>query len=223
MGYRADAARIFVTVSDEPNQWPNGAFTAASAGQILIDRQVTFIGIDASTGGAGNGIADLTALAQQSNSIGSDGLPLLRSGDGATIIGEVTEAIREVINEVPIDVTIEAAEVSGDAGDALRFLDFVEANLSGDDLDGNGTIDCESDGITATDGPDLDALADQFPGLKPGRRICWDVHPISNTIEPAGDEVKLYELSLVVRGNGAVLDQRSVFFLIPPKPPQIIN
>jgi hypothetical protein len=35
--------------------------------------------------------------------------------------------------------------------------------------------------------------------------------------------VKLYRLRLVVRGDGAILDERNVFFLIPPQPPTIIN
>jgi hypothetical protein len=223
VGYRPDAARLFVIISDEPNQWTNPAFTAATAAQALLNSQVTVIGIDAAAGGAGNGAADLTAVASLSESVDSTGQPLLRAGDGATIIREVTAAIGEVINNVPITVTIEPLEVDGDAGDALRFLDHLEANLSGDDLNSDGVIDCESQGITAADGPDLDAFLDTFPALKPGRRICWDVHPVTNTVEPAGDQVKLYRLQLVVRGNGAILDQRSVFFLIPPKPPQIIN
>jgi hypothetical protein len=186
VGYRADAARLFVVITDEPNQWPNASFTAAATAQALSSHQVTFIGIDAAAGGPGNGVADLTAIAALSNSIDSAGRPLLRAGDGVTIINEVTTAINEVINGVPIDVTIDALEVEGDAGDALRFLSYLEANLSGADLNGDGTIDCERDGVTAIDGPDPDTRPDTFPDLKPGRRICWDVHPITNTIEPQG-------------------------------------
>ena len=222
VGYRQDSARIFVMITDEDNEWTNASFTATTAGDALTAAGVSFIGIDAADGGPGNGVINLTELATASSSIDSNGQPFIRAGDGPTIIDSATDAISELVNDVPIEVTIEAIEVEGDDGDALRFLDYFETNTTTPDPDGDGITNCEVLNLTTADGADADAYHDIFEALKPGRRICWTVYPKQNDVEEQGADVKLFELQLIVRGNGAILDQRTVYFLIPPRPPEII-
>ncbi len=218
MGYRADSQRILMLITDEDNEWTNAGFTAESAATELRGAGARFIGIDAANGGAGNGIDDLNALATESLSFGSDGQPLVRSGDGADVVAAATEAIIELVTAVPTRVTIDADEV--DAG-ALDFLDFLEVNVSGTDIDGDGMVDCEVFDAGELEDTDADSRNDTFSSVAPGRRVCWDVHPKMNTtVAPARDPL-LFQAVLTVRGNGAVLDTRDVFFLIPPKPPEI--
>ena len=218
MGYRDDSQRILLLISDEDNEWVEPAFTSTGAPTALNGFGVNFVGIDAANGGPGNGFADLTAIAAASGSLDGMGQPLVRSGDGADVVTAVTDAITELVTAVPTRVTIEASEV--DTG-ALTFLDFLEVNVSGADLDGDSVIDCEMFDASETEDTDADSRDDAFSAVRPGRRLCWNVHPRRNeTLEPT-DEPVLLKATLTVRGDGAVLDSRDVFFLIPPKPPEI--
>ena len=190
-----------------------------AAASALTEFGVNFVGIDAANGGTGNGFSDLTSVATAAGSLDGMGQPLVRSGDGADVVTAVTEAITELVTAVPTRVTIEASEV--DVG-ALAFLDFLEVNVSGADLDGDSVIDCEVFAASETEDTDSDSRDDAFSAVRPGRRLCWNVHPRRNeTLEPT-DEPVLLKATLTVRGNGAVLDSRDVFFLVPPKPPAIV-
>lgn len=251
-GFRADAARILVTITDEPNQDTDNRFTSAATGAALINNDISFVGVDAAQGafvactntctypndgdcddGGPNSdysvcsfgtdcgdcgtrtpaqrpplSADLTAIATASNSVDSSGQPFVRLGDAALAVDSVKDAINEIISNVPIRVTIEAAEVAGDDGDALPFLDYLEVNIS-------GSAECEA--INPTEDTNSDGHNDAFPNVRPGRRVCWDVYPVLNNFVQPADEPQVFQLQLTVRGDGAILDQRTVYFLVPPK------
>ena len=108
---------------------------------------------------------------------------------------------------MPLRVTIEASEVDGDDGDALRFIDHLAVNTSGgscsarmplEDLDGDGRDDT-------------------FGAVSPGSSVCWDVVPVLNSIQEPATSPLVYQAKLRVSGDASPLDERTVFFLVPPR------
>lgn len=272
-GYRQDAARVLVVITDEINQDPDTSYTVNAAANALntSGREISLIGVQAQNeppfypicqnncygpsnenwnndgfcddgGGTNYDYTDcafgtdcndcgtrnesqfapaLKALATAAGAVDANGELFVRAGDGTAVVPAVTDAIREVVNDVPIRVTISAADLPGDDGDALPFLDYLSVNTLGADIDADGTVDCET--VSPTEDTNADTHDDAFPSLRPGRRVCWDVHPAQNTTVPPTDEPQVFLMELSVSGDGAILDKRTVFFLVPPKPPEIIN
>ncbi|MCU0671872.1 MAG: hypothetical protein MUE69_03655 [Myxococcota bacterium] len=204
--YRADARRILITITDEPNQCTTCAVnTAAAAGSRLRAEDLVFVGVDAD---AGNSPAvPLQEIARQSNSFDASGEPLYVQGSEASVTSAVTDAVRRIAENVTLFVNVAPEEVAGDDGDALPFIDRIEVNVSGDG-------DCTAVGSVAdTDG---DGFRDAFPNLLPGTPICWDVVARENDLVRPTARPQVFVARVVVRGDGSILDTRRVFFLVPP-------
>ena len=152
--------------------------------------------------------ANLRSIATESDSLASDGSPLVFDGDGAAVRAAVTGAINEIVNGVPIRVTIEPTDEPEDDGDALRFIDYLETNTSGVGrcTAGLGTEDTDADGHD-----------DAFPALTPGTDVCWDVVPVLNDFQEPDTSPLVYRARLTVFGDGSPLDSRLVYFLVPPR------
>ncbi len=202
VGYRSNAVRILVAFSDEDS---DGAETTDQAGQALIDAGVTFIGVWA--GGAGSTARqDMVDLAVRSQSVDRTLAPLVFDGQGPTVVPAVTGAINEVVEGIPLRVTIEATDEPGDDGDSLQFIDYLEVDISGGRCSAVRPIE-DTDG----DGHD-----DTFPALLPGTPVCWRVVPARNdSIAPTGVP-QVFRARLTVYGDDSPLDARIVYFLIPP-------
>ena len=110
----------------------DGAETVAQAAEALMRTDTTFIGVW--SGGAGSIERQaLVDLANASGSLDRTGAPLVFNADttGAGIERVVTSAINEIVEGVPLRVTIRATDEPEDAGDALQFIDYLEINRSG--------------------------------------------------------------------------------------------
>ena len=207
-GYREDAVRILVTITDERDECSCGSVDSASAaGSRLQAAGITFVGVDADSG---HEPADhLRAIARESDSYAADGTtPLVFDGDEAAVRTAVTGAINEIVNGVPIEATIEAADEPDDDGDALRFIDYLETNTSG--------VGACTAGLEVADG-DGDGHPDTFVAITPGTDVCWDVVPVMNDFQEPALEPLVYRARLTVRGDGSALDDRLVYFLVPPR------
>ncbi|AKF03801.1 hypothetical protein [Sandaracinus amylolyticus] len=206
-GYRADAVRILVAFSDEDS---DGDVTATQAGTALRDRGVTFIGVASASAARG----DMIELANASGSLNSSGMPLVfnANADGTGIDTVVTNAINEIVEGVPLRVTIEAADEPDDAGDALQFIERLETNTTGATCTAVPTEDANPAG---------DGVHDTFPSVTPGTRVCWDVVPRQNDTVMPTLTPQVFRARLTVRGDGSPLDSRIVYFLVPPRPPVI--
>lgn len=205
--YRTDAVRILVAITDEQDECGScSADSAMAAGMRLTTAGITFVGVDADSGHEPR--ADLRAIATQSGSFDGSGAPLVFEGDGAAVTTAVTAAINEIVNGVPLRVTIEAADEPGDDGDALPFIDFLEVNVS-------GSGECTA--VTPTEDTDADGHDDAFPELLPGTSVCWDVVPITNDIVMPELSPLVFRARLTVRGDGSPLDDRVIYFLVPPR------
>ncbi|MBO6939006.1 MAG: hypothetical protein JJ863_28820 [Deltaproteobacteria bacterium] len=209
-GYRPEAVRILVTFTDEDSD----AGSLAGAAGALVREDITFIGVWSGSTGSDQR-DDVVDLARDSGSLDSSGSPLVFNGMDASTASLITPAIREVVQGVPLRVTIEATEEDGDDGDALRFIDYLEVNTSG--TGACTAVATTEDAGWGVAGSESDGHDDAFPSLTPGTGVCWDVVPIMNDIQEPGTGPLVYEARLTVYGDGSPLDSRKVFFLIPPR------
>jgi len=214
--YRNEAVRMLVTITDEDNQCdtvPSCApASALEVGAILRGSAVTFAGINAGTSAPAT--ADLTSLAEASESRASDGSPLVfLAGDAGTpegatrLVDSVVAAVNEVVRNRPLRITIDPADVPGDAGDALQFIERLEVNIT---RPGCLLVEDTSD-VNPRDG-----FADTFDAVQPGNRVCWDILVRRNAFVEPTREPQVFRAELTVRGDGSPLDRRTVYFLVPP-------
>jgi len=202
-GFRPDAARVLVTLTDEDD---DGTHSAVDAGRALRAAGVTFIGLwsDFPTSPERE---DLVALARESRSFDRHGEPLVFDADRAGVVGAVTRAIDERVGGVPLRVTLEVTDAPGDAGDALALLDHVTVNTTGDGCSDAGP----------TEDTDGDGRPDAFSRVLPGTPLCWDVVPRANrTVAPAA-EPQLFHARVTISGDGSPLDARDVYLLVPAR------
>ena len=214
-GFRSDAVRILLEITDEDDQCDCGP-TASSAGQALAAQDIHFVGINAGNDSAAQ--QDLEDLAVAAGSLDALGQPFVRSGTDSAVVQPVIDAIIEIIGDLLISTSVELAEITPTASD---FLDYIEVDNAGTDLDGDGTADC-SNGVAVQD-LSGDGHLDAHIDLVPGTPICWNVVPQATA--PVGvvetQELQTFNLQMTIIGNGsAILDQVQIFFLVPPFAPQ---
>lgn len=216
-GYRAESVRVLVEITDEDDEANDPFYTAFSAGNQLTAQDIKFVGIDCDAGHAG--LADLQDLAMAANSVDSTGAPFVRSGDNAAVATQVTSALQEILDIVPMEVTIELAEVIGDDGDAIPLVDYITVNTSGADLDGDGVADCG--GSTAnTEDFDHNGWDESFTDADPSSPVCWDLVALQAAMPMGTANVQIYTLELTIRGNGALLDIVHAHFVVAPLMPK---
>lgn len=209
-GYRPEAIRIYLHVSDADNQcFGTGCatFTPNYAAQLLVQQDIKFVGLYGTDDGSQQ-LAQYNALAILSGSVDANGNPFVYPAANSAVQQQTVSAVLDIVRGKPIDVTIAAEDQPNDAGDATQFIDFLETNTSGV---GNCTAD-----LTTQD-TDANSYDDAFPQLLPGIPVCWDVHPVPmNTTVPPTDEPQLFIAKLKVLGDGSLVDGRNVYFLVPP-------
>ena len=206
-GFRNEAVKILVAFSDEDSDVISGINVANTAATMLA-ADVTFIGVWSGSASSTQR-NDMVALATMTNSVDRGGAPLVfnASSSGSGIDAVVTSAINEIVEGVPLRVTIEATDEPGDAGDALQFIDYLQVNVSG------GV--CSA--ISPTEDTDGDTRPDAFPSLLPGTPVCWDVIPARNETVMPTLTPQVFRARLTVKGDGSPLDARIVYFLVPPR------
>jgi hypothetical protein len=205
-GFRSEAVRILVVFTDEDS---DGGETAAQPGTALTTGGITMIGVWSGLAGAA-ARTDLVDVANASGSLSGAGTPLVFDGADSAVVPVVVSAINEIVEGVPLRVTIEAADEPGDAGDAIQFIDRLETNTTATDCAVIATEDADTDGVTET-----------YPAVTPGTRVCWDVVPEMNTTVMPETLPLIFRARLTVRGDGSPVDSRLVYFLVPPVPPTI--
>ena len=211
-GFRDDAIRILFQITDANDQCSGtrcGLFDGLIAGAELLAKEIKFVGLfgDDDQSGAGTAQSVATEIALASNSVGFWGDPFVYPAEDAAVVDQTVQAVREIFNNIELDVTITAEDLPDDDGDALQFIDFLEVNTSGV---GNCTAlpSIDSDG----DGRD-----DAFPNLRAGIPVCWNVHPVEmNVTENPTIAPRIFRAQLTVRGDSTTLDSRTVLFFVPP-------
>lgn len=203
--FRDEAVRVVVVFTDEDSD----SGTLAEAAGALSGAGITMIGVwsGLASSMARNAVVNVV---RDSGSLDRMGNPLVFNGVDAAVVPVVTTAITEIVEGVPLRVTIEATDEPGDAGDSLQFIRHLETNTTAPDC-----------AMAATEDTDSDGFPDAFPMVTPGTRVCWDVVPEMNTTVMPTTSPQIFRALLTVRGDGSPLDSRQVFFLVPPSPPVI--
>ncbi len=213
-GFRDDAVRIYVQITDADQQCSGGgcgSFTAASAGAALQSAGIEFISLYGTDDGGGQfspaEVAQNIGIA--AGTVDMNGNPFTYLAVDASVVTNATTAILELARGKALNTTIDATDDTTDAVDATQFIDYLEVNITG------MLADCEI--VTPTADTNADSFDDAFPQLFPGKKVCWDVNPVpvNTTVMPTEDP-QIYRAILTVRGDGSPLDQRDVYFLIPP-------
>jgi hypothetical protein len=217
-GYRAAAIRILIQITDADDQCSGGGcstFTAAYTGGELIAKDIKFVSLYGTDddNGTGTPMSIARDLGIASNTVDALGNPFIYLAQDAAVVDKTVQAVLDIVRGIPLDVTIGSADLPGDDGDALQFIDYLEVNIS-------GVGSCTN--VTPTNDTDGDLHDDAFPGLLPGTPVCWDVHavPVNDFVE-ATEQPQIFRAELTVDGDGSPLDERQVFFLIPPVIPEI--
>jgi len=173
----------------------------------LVDAGIRVLGVN-----SGNGRGPLVTLATDTGAVDVDGSAMVFDifADGSGLGDAVVAGVASVANQVPIDITAEPRDDLADAVDATRFIERIVPNGDGDWEKG-----CAGGLETAdTDG---DGSLDTFIDVLPGTLVCFDVIPAMNDFVEAADDPQLFRATIVVVGDGITdLDERDVFFLVPP-------
>lgn len=227
VGYRPDAARIVLNVTDDGDDCgtvgtsdPDCDALEFGAVKALVDNDVRYVGINANatfseTGQDQKARALMDYLTTESGSVNNEDEPLIVRGADSAATDALITAIQEVVKNVPLKIELEPMEDTGDAGNILHIIDKIETNNSGNDP-------CVRH-LQISDG-NADGTLDTFDGVLPGEPVCWDVTVKDNSEAVLGDmaieateDPQVFRLRMVVRGNGAVVDERTAYFLVPPK------
>lgn len=213
VGFRMEAIRILIQITDADNQCSGAGcatFTPAFTGSELIAKDIKFVSLygTGDEGGAGTAQSVATDLGLASNTVDAMGTPFVYPALDAAVVTQTVQGVLDLVRGIPLDVTIDATDLPGDAGDALQFIDYLVVNVS-------GTGSCTN--VTPTTDTNGDAWDDSFPSLLPGTPVCWDVHPVlvNTTVVPT-EQPQIFRAELTVYGDGSPLDTRQVFFLVPP-------
>jgi hypothetical protein len=211
--FRQEAVRIYAQITDADQQCSGvecANFTAATAGAALQASDIKFMSLYGTddSGGIGTPQSVATDIAIASNTLDQNGQPFVYLAIDQAVVQNAVTAIRNIARGKALNVTIGAADDASDAVDALQFINYLEVNIS-------GIGSCTNvDPVADTNG---DGYNDAFPVLLPGTPVCWDVHPVPvNTTVPPEKYPQLYRAILTVYGDGSPLDNRDVYFLIPP-------
>jgi Bacterial TSP3 repeat len=217
-GFRQDAVRVYVQITDADDQCSGsacGIFTAATAGSALQASKIKFVSLYGTDDANGTGTPESVAtdIALASGTVDSNGDPFVYLAVDSAVVQNAVSAIRGIARGSPLDVTVGAADDTSDAVDATQFIDYLEVNTSGSGACTN---------VPNVADTDADQRDDSFPSLLPGIPVCWDLHPVvqNTTVQPTL-EPQLFRARIIVSGDGSPLDERDVFFLVPPKKIQV--
>ena len=143
-------------------------------------------------------VTDLNAVARDTGAVTEDGAPIVLDigSRGERLDEGVVESLRQLVEEVPIDIDALVEDFPGDDFDALEFLSSIET--TGANPPGG-----------ATD------LGDRYLDVRPGTRVGFRVWLANETI-PRGPEPQSYTLTIVLRGDGVTrLSETHVLVVIP--------
>lgn len=227
--FRPDAVPVIVVITDaiSHNYSGGGNYSGISpTPPTLAATMAALNAIGARVVGVNSGGTDardmLRDFARQTGTLDAGGspnsfvLPITSSGTG---LG--TAAVDAIFNaaQVPIEVSAQASDLmdAGETVDAVAaFLDHLEARGTA-----AGGLTCTT-GLSTYDRPgiDGDGFHDTFRAVLPGTPVCFDIVPRTNNTVMPTLMPQLFRAQIDVLGDGFTpLDDRIIFFLVPPRVP----
>ncbi|HEY5937198.1 MAG TPA: hypothetical protein VIU61_21255 [Kofleriaceae bacterium] len=214
--FRQGALPVIMLATDEvplsagdTNKTPNWdtivkpQYTAAKA---------RLVGILGSAYGANTDV-DLRKMATDTGAIDAlnGNAPLVFDGAGTNSAAAIQQGILRLANGLPLDINAVGVDDPTDAVDAMAsFVDHLETLQLGTANCANGLNDIDSN---------ADGYDDKYVQVRTGTPVCWKVVSKPNVSVPATDAPQLFRAKVKVYGDGITqLDERDVFFLVPPAP-----
>lgn len=225
--FRSDAVPIVVVMSDVDQHnsptcgCPYSGFTSPSWAQMtsaLATVNARVVGITTAGGSAAfmNRLVTDTTIAR--GAPGPASRYVLSAPGGSGLSTAVTDAVRAAA-AVPLDVSARASDIMdpGETVDAVAaFVERLETRNSA-----APGLTCTT-GFVTLDAPgiDADSFHDTFQSVTPGSPVCFDVVPRMNTTVMPTLVPQVFRARIDVLGDGFTpLDDRIVFFLVPPRIP----
>jgi len=232
LGYgcvRDAALPILVMIGDEPFSQGDSCVAPKSAEEVAvalnaIGAKLIVMGPTADTGA--NRRDRWLPIATMTGSVDEAGEPLffatedstaLEKDDGSLVIG----AIEKLANGLPLELTAVVRDDTSDKVDASQFIERVDAYAMG------GVADPRDPSVICVSGLDTsDRNADKhdefFDAVKPGTPVCFKlIVKMNDTVKPS-DKPQVFQAFVDVRdGFGRTYDTREIYFLVPPKPPEV--
>jgi hypothetical protein len=231
--FREGAVPIIIEITDAPmHNGPPGtagdpysgfpAPTYDESMAALVARNIRVIGV--SSGDASSRF-DLEAVARSTGTVDVGGTPLVYdiSSDGTGLGDQVINAVQTLATSMPLRIDAVPADDPSDTVNAVtEFIDSIEANASGesitDPVSGEVRICTGPPTIDAPIDETGDGIPDYFPRVLPGTSVCFDIHAKRNVTVPATREPQMFRATIQVMGDGiTILDERDIFFLVPPE------
>ena len=229
--FREGAVPIIIEITDATmHNGPPGTTASTYSGfpaptyeesmAALNERSIRVIGV--SSGGTAPR-HDLEAVAIATGAVDIGGTPLVYDipADGSGLGAQVITAVQTLATSVALRIDAVPVDDPSDTVDApVEFIAYIEANASGE------TITDPVTGVervcTVTDPLPVDETgdghADYFPRVLPGTPVCFDIIPKRNMTVPATREPQMFKATIQVQGDRiTILDERDVFFLVPPE------
>ncbi|MEC7519989.1 MAG: VWA domain-containing protein [Myxococcota bacterium] len=226
--FRPDAVPVIVVITDAiSHNYPSTTYSGISPTPPSYAAAMSALnGIGARVVGVNSGGTDardmLREFARQTSTLDASGSPNpFVIGISSTGTGLGTAAVDAIYQaaQVPLDVSARATDIvdPGETVDAVvAFLDRLETRST----PAPGRT-CTT-GWTTVDRPgiDADAYPDTFENVIPGNEVCFDIVPRMNTTVMPTLDPQLFRARIDVLGDGFTpLDDRVVFFLVPPRIP----
>jgi hypothetical protein len=230
--FRPDAVPIIVTMTDvDQHNSPtcvgcNYATSVPAAGRptwaimtsALATLNARVVGIATASGANAylNRLVSDTTIAR--GAPGPASTYVLSAPGGSGLSTAVTDAVRRAA-AVPLDVSARATDIAdpGETIDAVTaFLDRLETRTT----PATG-LTCTT-GWTTLDGAgiDSDGYPDTFQRVTPGSPVCFDIVPKMNVTVTPTLVPQLFRAQIDVIGDYFTpLDNRIIFFLVPPRIP----
>lgn len=214
---REDAFEALAAISARVIQVNVGQSPVALADQLEIVTRTGAVVPPEAFGASGNCLTGLAGAAQPPNANGE--CPLLFNVDalGSGLGNSIVDAVQALAGSASLDIDARPVNEPGNPNDidaVAAFLDHVTPNTN----PATATM-CVS-GLPVEDRLGGDGQDDTFIDVSGGVRVCFDVVPKINTKVMPTREPQLFRARIDVYGdNITVLDDRAIWFVVPPKPP----
>ena len=214
--FRSNALPVVLLATDEPPISAGDTYKSPTWSAVLPSytaakaRLVGILGSDLPAGVD----SDLRTMATQTGAVDAmnGNAPLVFDGAGANAANAIRTGILRLANGLPLDINAVTADDPSDQVNAVAsFIDRVQTLQLGTTACASGLNDIDTNG---------DSYDDKFLQVRTGTPVCWKVVSKPNTTVPATAAPQLFKATVTVYGDGITqLDQRDVYFLVPPENP----
>ena len=207
--FEREGSRIFLLFTDAPMH--NGPDGAEAYGPMLGFRSHTYEETVVALRGIGakvlglysgdtfdSGLVHLQRVARDTGAVRPDGTPIVFDigTSGASLGADVVEAVRTLVEEVPIDVDALVEDWPTDMVDANEFVTGIVA-------------------VAAEPASGATRLPDRFVDVRPGTRVTFSILLANERFERL-DVPQVYRLIVALRGDGVTRLSETIVDIVVP-------